>query len=160
MGAFSKDSSRGSAHVFILPQQMRYADGDVGGQLHNCSMTELSYMIRSDWAQHGTAMAEQSAVIRKWLGDPPYVFLALNLRKHDTENDADREFVDFVAPTRPRAGSLRSPNFVSSAVRVKANLTTPSSSFIPTRSRTAAAPRGHSGGARRTHLRHHLGAGG
>lgn len=61
-------------------------------------MTELAYMIRSDWAQHGTVMAEQSATIREWLGDAPYVFLAPDLQKHETENDADREFVDFVAP--------------------------------------------------------------
>ncbi|WP_022888164.1 hypothetical protein [Agromyces italicus] len=61
-------------------------------------MTELAYMIRSDWAQHGMAMTEQSAVIREWLGDAPYLFLAPDLKKHETENDADREFVDFVEP--------------------------------------------------------------
>ncbi|MDF1478791.1 hypothetical protein PYV02_06795 [Leifsonia sp. H3M29-4] len=61
-------------------------------------MTELAYMVRSDWAQRGTAMEPQSAVIRDWLGDAPYLFAAPDLKKHETENDADREFVDFVAP--------------------------------------------------------------
>jgi hypothetical protein len=37
-------------------------------------MTELGYMVREDWAQHGTTMIPQSAVIRDWLGDPPYIF--------------------------------------------------------------------------------------
>jgi hypothetical protein len=61
-------------------------------------MTEVGYMVREDWAQHGTAMEEQSAVIRSWLGDPPFLFFAPDLRKHHKENDADQEFVAFVAP--------------------------------------------------------------
>lgn len=61
-------------------------------------MTEVAYMVREDWAQHGTAMEEQSAVIREWLGDPPYLFFAPDIRKHHRENDADQEFVAFVAP--------------------------------------------------------------
>lgn len=54
-------------------------------------------MVRDDWGQRGTAMGQQSAVIRNWLGDPPYVFLTPNLNKYEKEHDADREFVEYVA---------------------------------------------------------------
>lgn len=61
-------------------------------------MTELAYMIRSDWAQHGTAMGEQSAKIRAWLGEPPFIFFTPRLARFNDRNSADREFAEFVAP--------------------------------------------------------------
>ncbi|MDT0181456.1 hypothetical protein Q9S36_14835 [Microbacterium sp. ARD31] len=61
-------------------------------------MTELAYMIREDWGQHGTAMVPQSAVIRDWLCDPPYVFATWDMKKYQSSNSADREFVDYVTP--------------------------------------------------------------
>ena len=62
-------------------------------------MTELAYMVREDWAQHGTAMSQQSAVIHGWLGDPPYVFATTDRKKYEGSSSADREFVHYVAPT-------------------------------------------------------------
>lgn len=59
-------------------------------------MTELAYMIRSDWAQDGTAMVEQSAVIRAWLGDAPYVFAVADAAKLATDRPADLEYIDFI----------------------------------------------------------------
>lgn len=61
-------------------------------------MTELAYMVREDWAQRGTAMRQQSAVIRKWLGDPPYVFATADRKKYQQTNSADRSFVTYIAP--------------------------------------------------------------
>lgn len=61
------------------------------------SMTEIAYMVREDWAHNGT-MADTSANIRQWLGDPPFHFFAPDLRKHHAENDADQEFVAYVTP--------------------------------------------------------------
>ncbi|WP_188744588.1 hypothetical protein [Agromyces bauzanensis] len=61
-------------------------------------MTELAYMVREDWGQNGTAMEPQSAVIRDWLGAPPYVFATGDAKKYQSSNSADREFVDFIAP--------------------------------------------------------------
>jgi hypothetical protein len=55
-------------------------------------------MVREDWGQHGTAMVPQSAVIREWLGDPPYVFATWDMKKYRESNSADREFVDCIAP--------------------------------------------------------------
>lgn len=62
-------------------------------------MTELAYMVREDWAQRGTAMSRQSAVIREWLGAPPYVFATADRKKYEGNSSADREFVSCVAPT-------------------------------------------------------------
>lgn len=61
-------------------------------------MTQLAYMLREDWAQQGTAMRQQSAVIRGWLGDPPYVFATADPKKYQQADSADREFVTWVAP--------------------------------------------------------------
>lgn len=61
-------------------------------------MTELAYMTRDDWAQDGTAMREQSAVIRDWLGSSPYVFSTTDLRRYQDRNSADREVVGFFEP--------------------------------------------------------------
>lgn len=57
-------------------------------------MTELAYMTRDSWAQNGSSMEPQSAVIRKWLGEPPYVFAAASPK--GPLNSVDKEFVDFV----------------------------------------------------------------
>lgn len=62
-------------------------------------MTELAYIVREDWAQRGTAMPRQSAVIREWLGDPPYVFATADRKKYEGHSSADREFIHYVAPT-------------------------------------------------------------
>jgi len=60
-------------------------------------MTELAYMIREDWAQEATAMVPQSAVIRDWLGDPPYTFATCDAKRIQESNSADMEFVEYVA---------------------------------------------------------------
>jgi hypothetical protein len=60
-------------------------------------MTELAYMIRDDWAQRGTAMRQQSAMVRDWLGSPPYVFATGDRKKYESGHSADREFVTYVA---------------------------------------------------------------
>jgi hypothetical protein len=62
-------------------------------------MTELAYMSREDWGQRGTAMRQQSAAIREWLGSPPYVFATGDRDKYQSDQSADREFVTYVAPT-------------------------------------------------------------
>jgi hypothetical protein len=61
-------------------------------------MTELAYMVREDWAQRGTSMPHQSAVIREWLGDPPFVFATADRKKYQGGSSADREFVNYTAP--------------------------------------------------------------
>lgn len=60
-------------------------------------MTELAYMIREAWAQEATAMVPQSAVIREWLGEPPYVFAASDPKRLQEPHSADMEFVNYVA---------------------------------------------------------------
>lgn len=60
-------------------------------------MTELAYMTRESWAQEATAMVAQSAVIREWLGEPPYVFVASGPKRLQNPNSADMEFVNYVA---------------------------------------------------------------
>jgi hypothetical protein len=60
-------------------------------------MAELAYMVREDWAQHGTAMQQQSAVIRDWLGSPPYVFVTADRKKYESDHSADRVFIKYVA---------------------------------------------------------------
>ncbi|MEU0511590.1 hypothetical protein [Amycolatopsis sp. NPDC006125] len=62
-------------------------------------MTDLAYMVREDWAQYGTTMGEQSAVIREWLGRPPYVFAAADRKTHELDQSADAEFMTYVAPS-------------------------------------------------------------
>jgi hypothetical protein len=61
-------------------------------------MTELAYMVREDWAQHGTAMVPQSAVIREWIGDAPYLFGVKDAKKFATDREADLEAARFIAP--------------------------------------------------------------
>jgi hypothetical protein len=67
-------------------------------------MTVLSYMTRSDWAQNGTAMAEQSALVRHWLGERQYVFAVTDTTKlNDAGRPADVEVIDYMAssPRQP-----------------------------------------------------------
>ncbi len=62
-------------------------------------MTDLAYMVREDWAQHGTAMVPQSAVIRDWIGQAPYLFAVPDVKKFNREGrSADLETADFIAP--------------------------------------------------------------
>jgi hypothetical protein len=61
-------------------------------------MTALSYMTYLDWAQHGTAMDRQSALIREWLGTPPYVFAVADTSKLRGK-PADMQTIDFLSPT-------------------------------------------------------------
>lgn len=61
-------------------------------------MTELAYMVREDWAQHGTMMVPQSAVIRDWLGEAPYLFAVADAKTFKTDRPADLETAEFIAP--------------------------------------------------------------
>ncbi|VXB67187.1 hypothetical protein [Frigoribacterium sp. 9N] len=64
-------------------------------------MTDLAYMVREDWAQHGTAMVPQSAIIRDWLGDPPYLFAVTDVKKFDHDDrGADVEAAEYIAPSK------------------------------------------------------------
>ena len=64
-------------------------------------MTELAYMVREDWGQDGTAMVPQSALIRDWIGDAPYLFAVTDTKKfnHD-DRGADVEAAEFIAPNK------------------------------------------------------------
>lgn len=42
-------------------------------------------------------MVPQSAVIREWLGESPYLFAASDLKRLRERNSADMEFIDYVA---------------------------------------------------------------
>lgn len=59
-------------------------------------MTEVAYMVREDWAQHGTAMVSQSALVREWLGDLPLLLVTSDLKRWRDERSADREFVRYL----------------------------------------------------------------
>lgn len=62
-------------------------------------MTELAYMVRDDWGQHGTAMVPQSAVIREWASGPPYIFAVNDTRKFTrADRGADVEVAEYIAP--------------------------------------------------------------
>ncbi|PWC06664.1 hypothetical protein [Mycetocola zhujimingii] len=62
-------------------------------------MSELAYMVREDWGQHGTAMEPQSAVIREWIGEAPYLFAVADSKRFSRDDrDADLEAAEFVAP--------------------------------------------------------------
>lgn len=62
-------------------------------------MTELAYMTREAWAQRGTSMVPQSAVIRDWLGEPPCIFAVSDTKRLRETNSADMEFINYVAPS-------------------------------------------------------------
>lgn len=56
-------------------------------------------MVRADWAQQGTAMVQNSAVIRDWVGAPPYVFAVTDTKKFNVHGRrGDVEAADFLAP--------------------------------------------------------------
>lgn len=58
-------------------------------------------MVREDWGQHGTAMIPQSAVIRDWIGDPPYLFAVTDVKKFNLDDrGADVEAAEFIAPKK------------------------------------------------------------
>ena len=58
-------------------------------------------MVREDWAQHGTAMVPNSARIRAWLGEGPFLFAVTQVQKFtDSERHADVEAADYIAPGR------------------------------------------------------------
>lgn len=62
-------------------------------------MTEVAYMVREDWGQHGTAMAPSSGRIRDWLGVAPLIFAVTEVRKfNDTNRGADLEAAEYIAP--------------------------------------------------------------
>jgi len=62
-------------------------------------MTDLAYMVREDWAQHGTAMMSSSARIRDWLGDRPVLVAVTDLSKFtDSDRSADLEVANYIAP--------------------------------------------------------------
>lgn len=61
-------------------------------------MTSLTYMVREDWGQHGTAMEFQSNVIRDWIGDGPYLFAVADAEKLVEERPADLEVIEYLAP--------------------------------------------------------------
>ena len=98
-------------------------------------MTELAYMVREDWAQRGTAMRQQSAVIREWLGDPPFVFATADRKKYQQANSADRSFVTYIAPatTEQRVIDLSA---LRELRRPDKSLTRSLVVLYPTRSRT------------------------
>jgi hypothetical protein len=62
-------------------------------------VTELAYMVREDWGQHGTAMVPQSAVIREWIGAPPNLFAVTDVKKFNADDrGADLEAAEYIAP--------------------------------------------------------------
>lgn len=66
-------------------------------------MTELAYMIREDWGQHGTAMGPQSAVIREWIGGSPYLFAVTDVKKFTRDDrSAGVEAAEYIAPDASR----------------------------------------------------------
>ena len=61
-------------------------------------MTDLAYMVREDWAQHGTAMVPSSSLIRDWLGDGPPLFAVTEVKKFNDKNrNADLEAAEYIA---------------------------------------------------------------
>jgi hypothetical protein len=62
-------------------------------------MTELGYVVREDWAQHGTSMTTSSARIRDWFGVGPYLFAVTDVRKFNRmDHSADVEAAEYIAP--------------------------------------------------------------
>lgn len=93
----------------------------VGGAWEDPAMTELAYMTRESWGQRGTSMVPQSAVIREWLGAPPYIFAAPSPNRLLEPNSADMEFVDYVATenaTRRIVGLAELKNFTQAGKRL------------------------------------------
>jgi len=56
-------------------------------------------MTLSDWGKHGTAMKPQSARIREWLGDPPYLFATESIKIYkDHDGSLDHDIVAYIVP--------------------------------------------------------------
>lgn len=104
-----------------------FASVNVRSHCHSKRVTELAYMVREDWGQHGTAMIPQSAVIRDWIGDAPYLFAVTDVKKFNhKDRGADVEAAEFIAPEKAdrivlnirELGSLERENKVDHAVVV------------------------------------------
>lgn len=61
-------------------------------------MTSITYMIREDWGQHGTAMEAQSKVIGDWIGGAPFLFAVTNAENLGEASPADLELIEHLAP--------------------------------------------------------------
>lgn len=61
-------------------------------------MTELAYMTLSDWGQNGSGMEPQSARIREWLGQAPFLFAAASAKGYNEVGSLDRRIVGYIAP--------------------------------------------------------------
>ncbi len=53
-------------------------------------MTAIAYMTLSEWGQRGTAMVQQSARIRDWLGGEPYLFATASMKQYNDPASVDR----------------------------------------------------------------------
>jgi len=62
------------------------------------SVTELAYMTISDWGQRGTAMESQSARIRDWLGEHPYLITVESRKGYESTGSLDATFVKHLLP--------------------------------------------------------------
>lgn len=63
-------------------------------------MTAIAYMNRSDWAQNGRGMKDQSAVIREWLGPEPYVFAVVDTNQLGPRGrTGDVETIEYLSPS-------------------------------------------------------------
>ena len=66
-------------------------------------MTDLAFMVREDWAQEGTAMAANGAVIREWLGGDPILFAVGDASKFDDHHrNADADTAQLITGTQQR----------------------------------------------------------
>lgn len=77
---------------------------NVRGPCDAFPMTELAYMVREDWAQHGTAMQESSDTIHAWLSGSKPVYAVGKPEKFDDKmRSADRETAVYISrSTSPR----------------------------------------------------------
>lgn len=67
-------------------------------------MTEIAYMVREDWGQHGTTIVPNSKRIRDWLGSPPYAFAVESDSKGKPKpREADTEMISYLAPAQAEA---------------------------------------------------------
>lgn len=61
-------------------------------------MTSLTYIVRKDWGQHGTAMESRSKAIRDWIGGAPYIFAVVETERLNEDRPADLEVIEHIAP--------------------------------------------------------------
>lgn len=76
-------------------------------------MAEITYMMREDWAQEGTAMEASSATIRDWLGVDRFALLVLDASEYGTGREADREAADFIGAFSQRVGPVNFTDLVA-----------------------------------------------